>query len=226
MLSRLLEDRGAQATPVVWRTAVTAPDPPPAPVPGHLAEPHPLSEEVLQLQAKLAEARALAEQKAKQAYETGYREGDVAAKKQLQADVNAQVERFAAAAVEVAAARADTIRRAHNDTVKLAIEIARRVLHRELTVDASALEALIKAALEKLQSQEVYRVRVHPEQEGIVRTCLEQTGRGTAIAVVSDPVQPKGGVVFDIARGSLDASVDTQLSEIERGLADHLEIRA
>ena len=36
----------------------------------------------------------------------------------------------------------------------------------------SALEALIRAALEKLQSQEVYRVRVHPDQERFVRACL------------------------------------------------------
>ena len=118
----------------------------------------------------------------------------------------------------MAATRAETIRRAEADTVRLSIEIARRVLHRELSVDGSALEALIKAALEKLQAQEVYRVRVHPDQEKLVRACLDQTGRGQAIEVVGDPVQPRGGAVFEISRGALDASVETQLAEIERGL--------
>jgi flagellar assembly protein FliH len=121
--------------------------------------------------------------------------------------------------------RAETIRRAEGDTVRLAIEIARRVLHRELSIDGSALEALIKAALEKLQSQEAYRVRVHPDQEKVVRACLDRTGRGQAIAVVGDPMQPQGGAVFEISRGSLDASVETQLAEIERGLIDQLEAR-
>ena len=31
-----------------------------------------------------------------------------------------------------------------------------------------------------------------------------------------------GGAIFEIGRGSLDASVDTQLGEIERGLVDRL----
>ena len=75
---------------------------------------------------------------------------------------------------------------------RLAIEIARRVLHRELSVDPSALEALIKAALEKLQAQEIYRVRVHPDQEKC--SALPRADRPKpAIEVIGDPVQPKGG---------------------------------
>jgi flagellar biosynthesis/type III secretory pathway protein FliH len=105
------------------------------------------------------------------------------------------------------------------------MEIARRVLHRELSVDPNALEALTKAALQKLQSQEIRRVRVHPDQEKLVRASLQQTGRGQAIEVISDPSQPPGGILFDIGRGTLDASVGAQLDEIERGLADQLEVR-
>ena len=83
--------------------------------------------------------------------------------------------------------RAETIRRAEADTVRLAIEIARRVLHRELSVDPSALEALIKAALEKLQAQEIYRVRVHPDQEKSCAPAWIRCGRGQAIEVVTTP---------------------------------------
>jgi flagellar assembly protein FliH len=110
--------------------------------------------------------------------------------------------------------------------VRLSIEIARRILHREISLDTSALDALIGAALEKLRSQEVYRVRVHPDQEQPVRACLRQTGRDPAIEVVSDASQPWGGVLFEISRGALDASVETQLREIERGLADSMGERS
>ena len=89
-------------------------------------------------------------------------------------------------------------------------------------MDASALEALVHAALEKLSSQEVYRVRVHPDQEPMVRACLQRMGRQAGLEVVGDPSQERGGAIFEIAHGSLDASVDTQLREIERGLADRL----
>src|SRR5262249_46469680 len=154
----------------------------------------------------------------RQAYEAGARATETAIREKAAAEVRVMVEKLAATAVEIAGTRAETIRRAEADTVRLAIEIARRILHRELSMDTSALEALVKAALVKLQSQEIYRVRVHPAQEALVRQCLEQMGRSQSIEVVNDPVQPPGGAVFEVSRGTLDASVETQLAEIERGL--------
>ena len=92
-------------------------------------------------------------------------------------------------------------------------------------LDTSLAPTLIRAALEKLQAQEVYRVRVHPEHQLVLRACLEESGRGGNIEVLSDPLQARGGAVFEMSRGSLDASVETQLREIERGLVDQLQER-
>jgi len=175
--------------------------------------------------ARIAELEAAVEAKARQSYAAGVRAGEESARKGLEAEVRETVKQLACAISELAETRGETIRRAEADMVKLSIEIARRVLHSELSVDGSALESLIKAALEKLQAQEVYRVRVHPNQEKAVRSCLDQTGRGQAIAVVGDPVQPKGGAIFEISRGVLDASMETQLAEIEHGLINQLEAR-
>ena len=177
------------------------------------------------LRGRIEELTALVDQRGKEAFEQGRAAGDAAARKILDGQVRTAIEGLAKTVAEVSSARAETIRRAENDTVKLAIEIARRVLHRELAIDTSALEALIRAALDKLRNQEVYRVRVHPDQEKIVRACLEQNGRAT-VEVVSDPAQSKGGVFFEISRGNLDASVDTQLREIENGLVDEMRRRA
>jgi flagellar biosynthesis/type III secretory pathway protein FliH len=93
-------------------------------------------------------------------------------------------------------------------------------------VDANALKAHTKAALQKLQSQEIHRVRVHPALEQMVRASLQESGRGQDIELIADPSQPPGGILFDIGRGVLDASVGTQLDEIGRGLADRLENRS
>ncbi|SPE30365.1 Flagellar biosynthesis/type III secretory pathway protein-like protein [Candidatus Sulfopaludibacter sp. SbA3] len=220
MLSKVLKG-AVDLAPVPWRdrvAPVAPPSRPEAPVAG--------DDEATHLRAKIAELEAILETQSRQAYEAGVRAGEVSARQALESGVREITQGMAAAIADLAGTRAETMRRAEGDTVRLAIEIARRVLHRELSIDVSALEALIKAALEKLQSQEVYRVRVHPDQEKLVRACLDQTGRGQAIAVVGDPVQPQGGAVFDISRGSLDASVETQLAEIERGLIDQLEARS
>jgi flagellar assembly protein FliH len=229
MLSRVLTEDAADVRKVTWRqraektaakaAAAQPAQPPPAPAP---EAPNP---EVLKLRARITELSASAEQQARQAFETGLRTGEGSARKALEAETRAAIDRLTATIADVAATRSDIIQRAENDTVRLAIEIARRVLHRELTADPSALKALTRAALQKLQSQEIHRVRVHPDQEKAVRSSLQETGRGQNIEVIADPSLPPGGILFDIGRGTLDASVATQLDEIVRGLTDRLENR-
>jgi flagellar assembly protein FliH len=217
-LSRMLNDPG-RVRPIEWRQEPAALRGPPP-----VAD-DPAAAEISRLQEQMRQAVVSAEQQARQEYENGFRAGEVAAKAEAEETVQAAVARYVSAIADLAAARGETIRRAEADTVRLAIEIARRILHRELTMDTSALESLIRAALEKLQALEVHRVRIHPELEKVVRDCLERTGREDAIEVIKDPIQPRGGVIFEISRGALDASVDTQLSEIERGLTERLEER-
>lgn len=219
MRSKVLSEESADAQPVPWRRNL--------PIPVHAAKPVGAGapDEIFQLRTRITELTAVAEQQARKAYEQGLRAGEAAARKALEAETRAAIDRLTAALAEVSAARADTIRRAEADTVRLAIEIARRVLHRELSVDPGALQALIRSALIKLQSQEIHRVRLHPELENLVRLSLQQAGRGQGIEIVADPSQPQGGVLFEISRGALDASVGTQLDEIERGLTDLLDSR-
>jgi flagellar assembly protein FliH len=157
-----------------------------------------------------------------EAHRRGYREGEAAGK----AAVDAAVQRLAQTVESLAALRGRARREAEEDLLRLAVAIARRILHRELNVDPEAVCGLIKAALEKMQSQEIHRVRVHPDLETPVRHGLEQLAAGRNIQVVAERGRQFGDVVFETERGSLDASVETQLQEIGRGLADRLRGRA
>jgi flagellar assembly protein FliH len=177
------------------------------------------------LRAQLDELTAGMEQKVRAAAEQAFREGENTARQKLEAQSRAALEKLAAGILSVEQERTDALRRAESDAVRLAVEIARRVLHRELSVDPGALEGLVKAALEKLVNHEILRVRVHPALEKLLAESLARTSRSKSIEVVADPSQPPGGVVFEISRGALDASLDTQLREIERGLIDELRTR-
>lgn len=192
----------------------------PAPPPGTRAG------EVAALRQQMEELRVAAEQQVRAAFEQGFHQGENNARQKLETDYRSAVERLAAAITEVSASRAETLRRAESDTVRLAIEIARRVLHREVSVDPAALEGLVKAALDKLRDQEIIRVRVHADLVKMVTDCITRSGRGRNIEILHDPSRPPGGVVFEISRGCLDASLDTQLREIERGLVDQLKSRS
>jgi len=172
------------------------------------------------LEAKVQELERRVEQSSREAFEKGLRQGEAEGRKQALAQLDGELQRLSRTIVEMAGLRPAIRREAEEELVRLALAIARRILHRELTVDPEALTGLVKAALEKLEIRDTFRVRTHPDHAGAVERCLAQIGAPRKIEVVPDPSLEKGGVVFETGRGSLDASAETQLAEIQRGLAD------
>ena len=165
------------------------------------------------------------EQHLREAHAAGLREGEAAGQQRAAAELQPVMERLGRCIEEISGLRARLRAEAEEDLVKLALAIARRVLRRELAIDADAVHGLVVAALEKLKAQEICRVRVHPAQESAVLACLRQAFT-SAIDVVADPACAAGAVVFETERGRLDASVESQLQEIERGLTDRLRRQA
>jgi flagellar assembly protein FliH len=208
----LLPEDGHTAAPVAWRE-VKAPA-------GKDASP--ARSAPAEAAAQLAELERRAEQRAKEAYTAGLREGEAAGRKQGAAELQPAIERAARAIEELAQFRPRLRREAEADMLKLALAVARRILRRELAVDPEAMHGLVLAALEKLEGQEISRVRIHPAYVPMVSGFLRQRAGGERIEVISDPSREPGALIFETQRGNLDASVESQLQEIERGLADCL----
>jgi len=174
------------------------------------------------LHEQVERIRQQCEQRVKDAHAAGLREGDAAAQARATAGVQVVLEKMARSIEELAQVRARLRKQAEGDTIKLSLAIARRVLRRELAMDPDAMRGLVTAALEKLQSQEICRVRANPSQVAAITACLRATATNSKVEVVPDGSLQPGGVVFETNQGNLDASVDSQLQEIERGLADHM----
>jgi len=167
-----------------------------------------------------------AEHRAREAHAAGFREGEAAGKNRAAAELEPVLDRLARSIQEMAGLRSQMRREAESDMLRLALEIARRVLRREIAVDPDAIRGLAVAALEKLEGQEVSRVRIHPSHAALVGDLLRRSGTGQPVEVIPDASREPGTVIFETAHGRFDASVDAQLSEIERGLADCLRRRS
>ena len=178
------------------------------------------TEEPPDCRQRLAQLQQQYEQKAREAHAAGLREGEAAGRQRAGADIQPVIDRLARAIEEIGGLRARLRAEAEADLVQLALAIARRVIRRELAIDPDALHGLILGALDKLAGQEISRVRVHPAHAALVTASLRQNS--ASAKVIADPSRPLGTVIFETQRGNLDASVDSQLQEIERGLADRL----
>jgi flagellar assembly protein FliH len=172
--------------------------------------------------AQLAQMQQQYEQRVREAHAAGMREGEALGRTRAAAETQPVIDRLCRSIDELAQFRGRMRREAEADTIKLALAIAKRILRRDMAVDPEALHGLVLGALERLQSQEIARVRVHPAHAPAVAAQLRNTLSGAAVEVIADAGREPGAVLFETQRGNLDASVESQLQEIERGLADCL----
>jgi flagellar assembly protein FliH len=171
---------------------------------------------------RLAQLQQQQEQRAREAHAAGVREGEAAGRQRAAAELQPVIDRLVRSIEEIGGLRARLRTGAEADLVQLSLAIARRVLRRELAIDPEALHGLILGALEKLSGQEISRVRVHPAHAALVTESLRQRSASDKVQIIADPSRELGTVVFETQRGNLDASVESQFQEIERGLADRL----
>jgi len=169
--------------------------------------------------APVGQAPAFADQGGA-SYQQGFQEGQAAARCESATQIETMNLQLARAVEELSGLRPRFRHEAEEDVVALSIAIARRILHRELTVAPEALLGLVKAALEKIDLREVHRVRVSRADAAMIAQHLEKMGLPRPIEVIADPGLERGSAILDSSRGALDASVETQLAEIERGFAD------
>jgi flagellar assembly protein FliH len=169
-----------------------------------------LRERIAQLESDSAGAT-------RRAFEEGRRQGE----EQGKASSASALQQLAASITELTALRADARKRAERDVVELAILVARRVLHRELTVDKGALTALVRVILERMARSENWRVTIHPDFVAPIQSAIP-AAQLSRIEFVADPGCSRGTVLFRSAGGIIDASIESQLEEISRGLTDRL----
>jgi flagellar assembly protein FliH len=215
MLSKVL--KGADARQVQAMAFATAA---PASAPAHhqpsrsdtpdTGERSVLLEKVRLLEAGLTAAK-------REAFSEGYRQGEEHAK----AAVSPVLGRMNASISEMVNMRPELRRLAEEDAVKLALQIARRVLHRELSIDANALNALARVVFDRLTRTESWQLTVHPQFADAIRGALP-AGSAQKVRIETDASCEPGTLVVRSEGGVIDASVDNQLEEISRGLTDRL----
>lgn len=158
--------------------------------------------------------------------ETGRREGRAEGEKTgMEAAAGALqpvLERFTATIADLGSYRARFRRDSEPELLRLALAVARKILRRELTVDPHSLLGILKAALETINQAEVLSIRAAPEDAAQLSGRLAALDLPDEVEVIADRTLQRGSVILDTKRGQVDASVNTQLAEIENGFADRI----
>ncbi|MFB3901843.1 MAG: FliH/SctL family protein [Acidobacteriota bacterium] len=155
------------------------------------------------------------------AYRKGFEAGKNAGMEMAEKKIEAILGRFAASIEQVAGLRSQIIRETQLDVVKLALQIARKLVHREITVDPDIILTLVKVALDKLQSQARIVIHLNPEDAAILTSKLEQDPQlfgERDIQIKTKSSLRRGDCLIESPYGSVDGQLSEQFDQIEAGL--------
>lgn len=168
-------------------------------------------------EAALLEARMRTE--VERARQEGFEAGREAATREWSSERAGLLSEVSRTVSGLLALRPQLRERAERDVVLLAVAVARRVIHRAVHVDEDAMQGLVKAAFSRMQKSDSLAVRISTDLEDLLRSTVLEHGN---VRLAVDATLPPGSLLLESDDCNLDASVDTQLSEIQRGFADRL----
>ena len=177
------------------------PEPEPAPEPAAPTEPAIKLPTAADIEAMFDDAR-------KEGYETGYEEGKVAAREQVERLTN------------LVNALDESLKRLDQDiadeVVALAIEVARQMVRHTLADHPSAINETVRAALQQLP-QSGARIHLHPDDASLVRDYLNDEFE-QAHQLVEDDTLTRGGCRVVAAGSEVDATLETRWRRVLAGM--------
>lgn len=110
-----------------------------------------------------------------------------------------------------------------DQTVRLAIRMAEKLVRRELSLQPQAIfESWLEEALRAAHKSRELRISVHPDDFEIAGTTLERLAKTIPHAahatVIADPDTQPGGCTVLSEHGSIDMQLETQLARLKEQL--------
>jgi len=153
----------------------------------------------------------------REAFTKGYAQGERAGLEAGGKRADAMLRRIAQTIEELGGLRQTLIQETEREMVQLALTLARRVVHREVSLDPELAAALAHVALERLGTNTPATIRLNPEDYTVVTQDGARWG-GQTVTVVPDPSISRGGCLVESAFGSVDATIERQFDELSRAL--------
>jgi flagellar assembly protein FliH len=154
----------------------------------------------------------------KEAFEQGYAEGEKIGKQMGEKMIETVVKRYDNSIAQLAESHKGLVEAMEVQTVRLALEIARKIVQRELTMDPDLVAALAAVALKRVSGHQNIALRVSRHDFARVRVAVGVVN--PAVTVKDDATLERGDFVVETGQTFLDGKVSSQIDTIGRALFD------
>jgi flagellar assembly protein FliH len=181
------------------------------------------ADEILQKVKDEAAQIILQAERDREAIEQAAREkAEIEARNSIDEEIAARVNEIRAEFIEtmrqVDSLRDEISNRIEKDVVELAIEIAKKVVGREVVFDRDIALTLARVSLKKLHGKSFAQIHLHPEDFTYVQSQRERLGFRGSLEFIEDRSISVGGCLIHTETGDVDATLESQFAEISHGL--------
>jgi flagellar biosynthesis/type III secretory pathway protein FliH len=182
-------------------------------------------DELLQIEESTApppDFAAVEEAARLQGYNVGYEEGMAAGLAAAEAQMSKQLAQLSALLGSVHENHAAFFRSAERQVVDLALQIAQKVVEREVENMPDLAVNVIRSALDEMDARTAVRVRVNPDDAEVLRRRWTQVVppgvSADRIELQPDERVSSGGAVIETTHGQVDAQLDSKLAQLGNAL--------
>jgi flagellar assembly protein FliH len=172
------------------------------------------------------ENEELREEKKSEGFEEGKINGYEAGKKEAYDEAKKEFDQKAESVLSIIEAIESSwdkvLEKYEDEIVELSLNIARRVLYSNLTLDPDFVKLSIKEALKEIPDPVDVTIGVNPEDYNIIEMIKEDFFQRFEnlknITIISDPAIGRGGCTIDSESGGITQSVENRLNILEEQL--------
>jgi flagellar assembly protein FliH len=153
----------------------------------------------------------------KAAYEDGFRQGEIAGMEIAERKAEAAMKRYAESIIEIGKLKPALYAQVEREVVKLAVEVAKKIVHREIQVDRDIIQTLVRVALTHVAEKSAVTIHLSPADYNYLlehRAELAQS-EGRDISLLADQSIEQGGCLIETECGDIDARVEEKFREVE-----------
>ncbi len=162
-----------------------------------------------------------------EAWEKGFKEGEVAGREAgekkvlpLLTDMNALLE-------EVAGLKGLLLAQYERELLDLIFSVSEKIIHCEISLDQRVIRETVLHTLQLASEKERLILRLNPEDvhliEKLQTLSVDPSGKLTAVSLHADVSVSRGGCHLETPHGDIDASIETRLKKVYESLVRGFE---
>lgn len=154
------------------------------------------------------------------AFENGFHQGERAGMEMAEKKAEAIMRRYGDSLRDLGRYRALLYGQVEREVVKLAVEVAKKIVHREIQADPEIIQTLVKVSLGRVSERSSITVRVNPVDCSFLLEkhpgWVQEEGGGQQVTLVADKSVERGGCLVQTDCGDVDARIEEEFREVER----------